>query len=379
MSVLSSPPVALPPPAKSPLPPSVGEPDLLAVPAGFCLRRFVEQSPAPVLPPVVFDADRRALQFVVYPSQDVAADAQEAVAIEVLVCQAAPGQPLLVYGLPVEKKTKSGKQRATEATQRDELKQQIEGVLGLDEDFSLFYAMCQIDPGLRWVADVEGGRCLRSPRVFEDLVKCLLRPRLPAAQVAEVCALLCQQYGPATTLNRRGFPTAQALAKATPAQLERKLRIAALVAKVLHALIRFCSNGQFFAESLRRLPSGFAQLISDADDDADADGRVLTAVDAELEWQLRVSGFVARLPGFGERACALLYPLIGCHSEPSLDIASLRLWQSQTTRGRRGTSPLRARTPEADAVAQRILNRVGRYAIYAGLAQRLLLQDPPGV
>lgn len=379
-------------------PPSPGEPELLAVPAGFCLRRFVERSPSPPLPPVVFDAEKRALQFVVYPPPDLASEAatQKAtktaknqarssapadgdVAIEILICQAAPGQPLLVYGLPVGKKTSRRAEQPTADARLDALRQQIEVVLGLDEDLSLFYAMCQIDAQLRWVAQVEAGRSLRSPRVFEDLLKAVLRARLPVSQQAAVCDRLCQHFGPPTTLNRRGFPAADALVQATPAQLAKKLSIPAPLAKIVGALVQTCTDGRFYPDSLRRLPSGFAQLLSQAEDDADAEARVLTAVDAELEWQLRVSGLLARLPGFGERACGLLYPLVGCHSEPYLDIDSLRAWQARTLRGRRPKTPLRARTPEADTVAQSILNRVGRYAIYAGLAQRLLQQDPPSV
>lgn len=358
-------------------PPSPGDPELLAVPAGFCLRRFVERSPAPPLPPVVFDAEKRALQFVVYPPPHDLSDA--AAAVEILVCQAAAGQPLLVYGLPVEKKTAQRKSKERADSPLAALKQQIEAVLGLDEDLSLFYAMCQIDAQLRWVAQVEAGRSLRSPGVFEDLLKCLLRARLPASQHAEVCARLCQHFGPPTTLNRRGFPTPEAMAKATPAQLAKKLKLSLPVAKTVCALVQTCSDGRFYPDSLRRLPSGFVQLLSDAQDDADAEGCILTTVDAELEWQLRVSGFLARLPGFGDRACALLYPLLGCHSEPYLDIDSLRTWQALGTRGRRASAPLRFRTKEADAMAQRILHRVGRYAIYAGLAQRLLVQGPPSV
>lgn len=336
---------------------------------------------------MVFDAEKRALQFVVYPDSSASANgSDESPAVEILICQAAPGQPLLVYGLPVEKKpprlekkTSRRTSRTIEDTPLAALKQQIEVVLGIDEDLSLFYAMCQIDPQLRWVSQVEAGRSLRAPRVFEDLLKGLLRARLPAAQQAQVCERLCLQYGPQTTLHRRGFPTAEALAHATPAQLAKKLKIAAPLSKTVCALVLACSDGRFYPDSLRRLPGGFAALLSEAEDDADAEGRVLTAVDAELEWQLRVSGFLARLPGFGERARALLYPLLGCHSEPYLDIDSLRAWQAHAARGRRSKTPLRVRTAEADAVAQRILNRVGRYAIYAGLAQRLLLQGPPSV
>lgn len=371
-----------PSPAGESLPPSapaLPDPQLLAVPAGFCLVRFVERSPAPVLPPLCFDATRRALQLVVYRTvSPLPADA--APAVDVLICQAAAGQPLLVYGLP-EAKSATGR-RAAGATWPDlpELQEQVETQLGLNEDLSLFYAMTSSDPELSWVAAAEAGRTLRAPRVFEDLLKALLRSRCAAKDLPDVCARLCLAYGPPTTLNRRGFPTADVLARATQKQLESKLKVAAPVAKAVGALARFCADGRFYPESMRRLPRDFAALLADAGSDEEAEARVLTAVDAELEWQLRVAYLLEHLPGCSERVCGFLYPQLACHGEPLLDMATLRAWQARPQRRKVAAGPpLRAGGEAAAALVQRMLQRVGHYAIYTGLAQRLLLQGPPSV
>ena len=47
---------------------------------------------------------------------------------------------------------------------------QVRHMLRLDEDLSAFYAMAAADPVLAWVP-AGAGRMLRSPSVFEDLVK----------------------------------------------------------------------------------------------------------------------------------------------------------------------------------------------------------------
>lgn len=363
--------------------PALADPQLLAVPAGFCLVRFVENSPAPVLPPLVFDAERRSLQLVVYRTA-APLPADEAPVVEVLICQSAVGQPLLVYGLPEAQSgaKPAGRRRGSGSGWPDlaDLQEQVETQLGLNEDLSLFYAMTASDKDLSWVAGAEAGRTMRAPRVFEDLLKALLRARCAAVRVPDLCARLCAAYGQPTTLNRRGFPTADTLASQSQKELERRLKLAAPVAKAVLALARFCADGRFYPESLRRLPRDFAALLTEAKSDEEAETRVLTAVDAELEWQFRVTFLLERLPGCSERVCGLLYSQLACHGEPLLDMATLRAWHARFQRRKKpDEAPLRAGSEAAAAQVQRMLQRVSPYAMYTGLAQRLLIQGPPSV
>ena len=60
--------------------------------------------------------------------------------------------------------------RAPPARARSELEAQVRHMLRLDEDLSAFYAAAALEPTLAWVA-LGAGRMLRSPTVFEDLVK----------------------------------------------------------------------------------------------------------------------------------------------------------------------------------------------------------------
>jgi len=55
---------------------------------------------------------------------------------------------------------------------------QLRHMFRLDEDLSLFYAIAKEDPQLAWAA-AGAGRMLRSPTVFEDVVKSICTPATP--------------------------------------------------------------------------------------------------------------------------------------------------------------------------------------------------------
>jgi N-glycosylase/DNA lyase len=55
--------------------------------------------------------------------------------------------------------------------ERAEAGRQVRRILGLDEDLGPFYAMVRGEPSFAWIETTGGGRILRAPTVFEDLVK----------------------------------------------------------------------------------------------------------------------------------------------------------------------------------------------------------------
>jgi len=55
---------------------------------------------------------------------------------------------------------------------------QLRHMFRLDEDLSAFYAVAKEDPQLAWAA-AGAGRMLRSPTVFEDVVKSICTPATP--------------------------------------------------------------------------------------------------------------------------------------------------------------------------------------------------------
>jgi N-glycosylase/DNA lyase len=92
---------------------------------------------------------------------------------------------------------------------------QLRHMLRLDEDLTPFYRTVAADPALAWSA-AGAGRLLRSPTVFEDLVKtiCTTNCAWPAT-VRMVGALVTQLGLPASGApHRHAFPTPAAMADA---------------------------------------------------------------------------------------------------------------------------------------------------------------------
>jgi 3-methyladenine DNA glycosylase/8-oxoguanine DNA glycosylase len=98
---------------------------------------------------------------------------------------------------------------------RTELVAQLRHMLRLDEDLSGFYLAAAADPALAWTT-AGAGRMLRSPTVFEDLVKTICTTNCAWSGTQRMVGALVNQLGtPAVGApERRAFPTPNALAEA---------------------------------------------------------------------------------------------------------------------------------------------------------------------
>ncbi len=101
---------------------------------------------------------------------------------------------------------------------RAALTAQARHMLRLDDDLSPFYALAAADPVLAWVV-AGAGRMLRSPTVFEDVVKTICTTNCTwSATVRMVTALVTELGLPAAGApERRAFPTPEAMAAADSA------------------------------------------------------------------------------------------------------------------------------------------------------------------
>jgi 3-methyladenine DNA glycosylase/8-oxoguanine DNA glycosylase len=98
---------------------------------------------------------------------------------------------------------------------REQLVAQLRHMLRLDADLSAFYTVAADDPGLAW-AVAGAGRMLRSPTVFEDVVKTICTTNCAwSGTVRMVTALVSELGRPAVrAADRRAFPTPEAMATA---------------------------------------------------------------------------------------------------------------------------------------------------------------------
>jgi N-glycosylase/DNA lyase len=203
-------------------------------------------------------------------------------------------------------------------------------MLRLDVDLSAFYALIGEDDDLSWAA-AGAGRMLRSPTVFEDVVKTICTTNCAWSGTVRMVTALVDGLGtedPAT--KRHAFPSPEAMA-AAPEDWYRDVARAGYRGAYLRTLATEVAAGRLDPE----------QLNDRGLSDDEAAERLLA------------------LPGVGPYAAAHVMMLIGRHSRLVLDS-----W----------TRPTYARLAGRKTVADRTIERrFRRYREHAGLAFWLYL------
>ena len=141
-------------------------------------------------------------------------------------------------------------EQLTEAEAR-EIEAKVGWMLQLDQDFSAFYARTEDEPRLAHVERLAKGRILRSPTLFEDVVKTILTTNVQWSGTIRMTGALVERFGACLTddAERRAFPTAASLAAAD----ETALREAGLGyrAPYVLALARAVVSGEMDLEELK--------------------------------------------------------------------------------------------------------------------------------
>jgi len=86
-------------------------------------------------------------------------------------------------------------------------------ILRLDEKMSEFYATLENDDRLAWIVGANAGRLLRSPSVWEDLVKTICTTNCSWALTKKMVGNLVEKLGEPAADGRKSFPTPQAMAE----------------------------------------------------------------------------------------------------------------------------------------------------------------------
>ena len=210
-------------------------------------------------------------------------------------------------------------------------------VLRLDEDLSPFYAAAAADPDLAWVTS-GAGRMIRSPTVFEEVVKTICTTNCTWSATIRMVSALVEHLGepaPGATDGPLGhaFPTPEAMARKKGAFYTETVR-AGYRGEYLRSLARSVASGKLDLEAL-----GTASADEVPDDEVEA--RLLA------------------LPGVGPYAAAHIMMLLGRYSRLILDS-----W----------TRPKYLRVSGARQAKDRTIERrFRRYGPYAGLAFWLYL------
>jgi len=85
-------------------------------------------------------------------------------------------------------------------------------MLRLDDDLEQFYLATGSDAEFGWIATQGAGRLLRSPTVFEDLVKMICTTNCSWALTVKMVTGLVENLGRESDDQRRSFPTPEAMA-----------------------------------------------------------------------------------------------------------------------------------------------------------------------
>jgi 3-methyladenine DNA glycosylase/8-oxoguanine DNA glycosylase len=133
---------------------------------------------------------------------------------------------------------------------RPALLAQVRHMLRLDEDLSAFYLAAADDPALAW-ALTGAGRMLRSPTVFEDVVKTICTTNCAWSGTVRMVGALVGELGRAAegAPQRRAFPTPEALARADEG-FYRDVARAGYRGPYLRALATDIAEGRLDLESL---------------------------------------------------------------------------------------------------------------------------------
>jgi len=166
----------------------------------------------------------------------------------------------------------------------DEVADKVTWMLGLDQDLSAFYAAARQEPKLTHVEARAQGRILRSPTLFEDVVKTILTTNTSWTGAIRMVEALVSQFGDPLSgdRSRRAFPT--------PAQL------AGLDAQRLRLAGRLGYRAPYVLELARAVVSG------------DLDLEILKTIDEPTD-QLRAR--LLQINGVGVYSAANLLTMLG--------------------------------------------------------------------
>ena len=138
----------------------------------------------------------------------------------------------------------------------------VRHMLRLDDNMAVFYDLVSNEPDFAWVAAQGAGRMLRSPTVFEDLVKMICTTNCSWALTEKMVTGLVQNLGKPSNDGRRTFPTAEAMALMPTKFFTDEVR-AGYRAPYFKELADRIASGELNVEQWLHSPLSTAELIKE--------------------------------------------------------------------------------------------------------------------
>ena len=136
--------------------------------------------------------------------------------------------------------------------EQNEARDKVAWMFDLDSDFARFYRASRAEPKLAHARKRSLGRVLRSPTVFEDVIKTILTTNTLWAATRNMTRKLVDAFG-ATLHNeseKRAFPSPASIAASSPGVLKETVRVG-YRAPALHQLAVRVASGQLDLESFK--------------------------------------------------------------------------------------------------------------------------------
>src|SRR5258706_4356717 len=140
--------------------------------------------------------------------------------------------------------------------EQKEVTDKVTWMFGLDMEFSDFYSASRLEPKLAL------GRVLRSPTLFEDVVKTIFTTNTLWAATRNMTRKLVDEFGASTAgreepdhplgtmLNNKSFPTPESIAASNPEFIKEKIRVG-YRAPAIHDLAERIASGKYDLEALK--------------------------------------------------------------------------------------------------------------------------------
>ncbi len=149
--------------------------------------------------------------------------------------------------------------------EQKEVTDAVNWMFGLDMDFSDFYAASRHEPKLARAKKQALGRMLRSPTLFEDVIKTIFTTNTLWVATRNMTRKLVDEFGsslsggasssrPAVEAPQtKSFPTAESIAASSPGYIQEKIRVG-YRAPAIHDLAVRVASGKYDLEALKTSP-----------------------------------------------------------------------------------------------------------------------------
>lgn len=142
-----------------------------------------------------------------------------------------------------------------------EIEGKVSWMLRLEEELTDFYRLCEGEPALRHVVEEGKGRVLRSPTVYEDVVKTICTTNCTWRQTEGMVSRLVERLGESYPLepSLRAFPRPEAVAEAGENYLRQEVKLGYRAPSIAQLSCQVAS-GDLDLEGLKHSPLGTAEL-----------------------------------------------------------------------------------------------------------------------